>query len=41
MGIRHVVALQNFGLMPQDQVEAAMRLMAHEVMPRVRARIGS
>ncbi len=40
MGIRHVVALQNFGLMPQDLVEAAMRLMAEEVMPRVRAKVG-
>ena len=40
MGIRHVVALQNFGLMPQERVEAAMRLLATEVMPRVRARIG-
>jgi len=40
MGIRHVVALQNFGLMAQDRVEAAMRLLATEVMPRVHARIG-
>ena len=39
MGIRHVVALQNFGLMPQDRVENAMRLLATEVMPRVRTRI--
>jgi alkanesulfonate monooxygenase SsuD/methylene tetrahydromethanopterin reductase-like flavin-dependent oxidoreductase (luciferase family) len=41
MGIRHVVALQNFGLMPQDRIEAAMRLMAEEVMPRVRAKVGA
>lgn len=34
MGIRHVVALQNFGLMPQDRVREAMRLMAGEAMPR-------
>jgi alkanesulfonate monooxygenase SsuD/methylene tetrahydromethanopterin reductase-like flavin-dependent oxidoreductase (luciferase family) len=40
MGIRHVVALQNFGLMPQDRVRNAMRLLAQEVMPRVRARLG-
>ena len=41
MGIRHVVALQNFGLMPQERVENAMRLLATEVMPRVRARTGA
>lgn len=39
MGIRHVVALQNFGLMAQDRVREAMRLMATEVMPRVAARL--
>lgn len=41
MGIRHIVALQNFGLMPQDRVRAAMELMAREVMPRVARRLGS
>ena len=40
MGIRHVVALQNFGLMPEDRVVSAMRLLTQEVMPRVRARLG-
>lgn len=39
MGIRHIVALQNFGLMPQDRVRAAMELMAREVMPLVAAEI--
>jgi alkanesulfonate monooxygenase SsuD/methylene tetrahydromethanopterin reductase-like flavin-dependent oxidoreductase (luciferase family) len=39
MGIRHIVALQNFGGMPQTHVESAMRLMAERVMPQVRARI--
>jgi len=40
MGIRHVVALQNFGLMPEDRVMSAMRLLTQEVMPRVKARLG-
>lgn len=35
MGIRHVLTLQNFGLMPPDLVHNSMRLMANEVMPRV------
>ena len=39
MGIRHVVALQNFGLMSQDRVESAMWLLTQEVMPLVAARI--
>jgi alkanesulfonate monooxygenase SsuD/methylene tetrahydromethanopterin reductase-like flavin-dependent oxidoreductase (luciferase family) len=39
MGIRHVVALQNFGLMPQDRIRAAMQLMAQEAMPRALRRI--
>jgi alkanesulfonate monooxygenase SsuD/methylene tetrahydromethanopterin reductase-like flavin-dependent oxidoreductase (luciferase family) len=37
MGIRHVLTLQNFGLMPPELVHNSMRLMATEVMPRVRA----
>ena len=41
MGIRHIVALQNFGLMPQDRVRAAMELMSREVMPRVLRRLAS
>lgn len=39
MGIRHIVALQNFGLMPQEQVRAAMERMAREVMPQALRRI--
>jgi natural product biosynthesis luciferase-like monooxygenase protein len=39
MGIRHVVALQNFGLMPQEQVRAAMTRMARDVLPAVQARL--
>jgi alkanesulfonate monooxygenase SsuD/methylene tetrahydromethanopterin reductase-like flavin-dependent oxidoreductase (luciferase family) len=35
MGVRHVLALQNFGLMAPDLVHNSMRLMAEEVMPRV------
>jgi hypothetical protein len=37
MGIRHVLTLQNFGLMAPELVHNSMRLMATEVMPRVRA----
>jgi alkanesulfonate monooxygenase SsuD/methylene tetrahydromethanopterin reductase-like flavin-dependent oxidoreductase (luciferase family) len=37
MGIRHVLTLQNFGLMAPDLVHNSMRLMADEVMPRVRS----
>jgi alkanesulfonate monooxygenase SsuD/methylene tetrahydromethanopterin reductase-like flavin-dependent oxidoreductase (luciferase family) len=36
MGVRHVLALQNFGLMAPELVHNSMRLMAEEVMPRVR-----
>lgn len=39
MGIRHVVALQNFGLMPQDRVRAGMQLLAREALPRALQRI--
>lgn len=39
MGVTHVMALQNFGLLPQVHVLASMRLMAEEVMPRVRRRL--
>ncbi len=41
MGIRHVVALQNFGAMPQDRVESAMRLLMEEVLPLVRRRLAA
>jgi len=36
MGVEHVMMLQNFGLMPQDQVRESMRLVAEAVMPTVR-----
>jgi alkanesulfonate monooxygenase SsuD/methylene tetrahydromethanopterin reductase-like flavin-dependent oxidoreductase (luciferase family) len=36
MGVRHVLALQNFGLMTPELVHGSMRLMAEQVMPRVR-----
>lgn len=39
MGIRHVLTLQNFGLMAPELVHNSMRLMAEEVMPRVRRTI--
>lgn len=39
MGVGHVMALQNFGLMPQELVASSMRRMMQEVMPRVRERI--
>jgi alkanesulfonate monooxygenase SsuD/methylene tetrahydromethanopterin reductase-like flavin-dependent oxidoreductase (luciferase family) len=39
MGIRHVVTLQNFGLMPAASVRRSMELMAHEVLPRALERI--
>jgi alkanesulfonate monooxygenase SsuD/methylene tetrahydromethanopterin reductase-like flavin-dependent oxidoreductase (luciferase family) len=39
MGVRHVLALQNFGLMAPELVHNSMRLMAEEVMPRVRRKL--
>ena len=39
MGIRHVGLLQNFGNMARPVVEASMRRIAEEVMPRVQAHI--
>jgi alkanesulfonate monooxygenase SsuD/methylene tetrahydromethanopterin reductase-like flavin-dependent oxidoreductase (luciferase family) len=41
MGAGHVMALQNFGLMPQPLVHDSMRRLMQEVMPRVEARIGA
>jgi alkanesulfonate monooxygenase SsuD/methylene tetrahydromethanopterin reductase-like flavin-dependent oxidoreductase (luciferase family) len=41
MGVDHVMALQNFGLMPQPLVAASMERLMREVMPRVRERIGT
>ena len=34
MGVRHVVALMNFGLMPAARVEQAMERLVREVLPR-------
>jgi alkanesulfonate monooxygenase SsuD/methylene tetrahydromethanopterin reductase-like flavin-dependent oxidoreductase (luciferase family) len=39
MGVDHVMALQNFGLMPPALVAQSMERLIREVMPRVRARI--
>lgn len=39
MGVPHVMALQNFGLLPQPHVLSSMELMMREVMPRVRERL--
>jgi len=38
-GIRHVMTLHNFGHMPEQTVHQSMRMLAEEVMPRVRKRI--
>ncbi|MBI3711123.1 MAG: LLM class flavin-dependent oxidoreductase [Proteobacteria bacterium] len=38
-GVTHVLALQNFGLLPAARVMSSMRLLAEEVMPRVNRRI--
>jgi alkanesulfonate monooxygenase SsuD/methylene tetrahydromethanopterin reductase-like flavin-dependent oxidoreductase (luciferase family) len=40
MGVHHVMALQNFGLLPQSQVLGSMERMMRDVMPRVRQAIG-
>ncbi len=40
-GVDHVLTLQNFGLMPIPDVHRSMRLMAQEVMPRVREGVSS
>jgi alkanesulfonate monooxygenase SsuD/methylene tetrahydromethanopterin reductase-like flavin-dependent oxidoreductase (luciferase family) len=41
MGVRHVMALQDFGLLAEPMVHRSMRLMAREVMGRVRERIAN
>jgi alkanesulfonate monooxygenase SsuD/methylene tetrahydromethanopterin reductase-like flavin-dependent oxidoreductase (luciferase family) len=41
MGIRHVACLMNFGAMAPEIVEASMRRMAEEVMPKVAERTGA
>jgi alkanesulfonate monooxygenase SsuD/methylene tetrahydromethanopterin reductase-like flavin-dependent oxidoreductase (luciferase family) len=38
-GIRHVLCLQNFGLMAPELVHSSMRLMAEQVMPLVRRQL--
>jgi hypothetical protein len=35
MGVNHVMALVNFGALPQPLVLRSMRLLAEEVLPRV------
>jgi alkanesulfonate monooxygenase SsuD/methylene tetrahydromethanopterin reductase-like flavin-dependent oxidoreductase (luciferase family) len=39
MGVRHVSALQNFGMLAQPLVHESMDRMMREVMPRVAARV--
>ena len=39
MGVDHIMALQNFGLMPQSLVTASMERLMHDVMPRVQAQV--
>ena len=40
MGVDHVMALQNFGLMQQALVCESMERLMREVMPRVKSRLG-
>lgn len=40
MGATQIMTLQNFGFLSEDKVRESMRLMAEEVMPRVRTRVG-
>jgi alkanesulfonate monooxygenase SsuD/methylene tetrahydromethanopterin reductase-like flavin-dependent oxidoreductase (luciferase family) len=39
MGCGHLMALQNFGLLPQPLVRASMQRLTREVMPRVREQL--
>ena len=41
MGVRHVLTLQNFGLMPQETVRASMTRVMEAVAPRVAERTGA
>ncbi len=41
MGIRHVVALDDFGGLAEEHVHRSMRLLMDEVMPRVEKRIAA
>ena len=38
--VRHVMLLQNFGLLPPELVQHSMRRVAEEVMPRLHERLG-
>lgn len=40
MGVRHVSALQNFGMLAEPLVRESMERMMREVMPRLAARVG-
>jgi len=40
MGVRHVVALMNFGLMPAPLVEQAMGRLMHEALPLAQRKLG-
>jgi len=40
MGVKHVMLLQNFGLLAPAQIHRSMRLFAEQVMPRFRQRLG-
>lgn len=39
MGVDHVLTLQSFGLMPREEVERSIRMLAQQVMPRLADRI--
>ena len=41
MGIPHIALLMDFGFMPEERVLRSMRAFAEEVMPRVRAALGT
>jgi alkanesulfonate monooxygenase SsuD/methylene tetrahydromethanopterin reductase-like flavin-dependent oxidoreductase (luciferase family) len=41
MGVRHVLALMNFGLMPAPEVEAAMHRLIGEALPLALRKIGT
>lgn len=41
LGIRQVMFLMNFGALAPEKVASSMRLMATEVLPRVRARVSA
>lgn len=41
MGIRDVMHLQNFGMLPPDHVHDSMRRLMNEIVPRVNAILAS